>query len=35
MNSAAMLFIPVDKLDSAGYGKYLTLFQRPAPGKKP
>jgi peptide-methionine (R)-S-oxide reductase/peptide methionine sulfoxide reductase msrA/msrB len=35
MNSAAMLFIPVDKLDSAGYGKYLTLFQHPAPGKKP
>jgi peptide-methionine (R)-S-oxide reductase/peptide methionine sulfoxide reductase msrA/msrB len=35
MNSAAMLFIPVDKLDSAGYSKYLTLFQRPAPGKKP
>jgi peptide-methionine (R)-S-oxide reductase len=27
MNSAAMLFIPVDKLDSAGYGKYLTLFR--------
>jgi methionine-R-sulfoxide reductase len=26
MNSAAMLFIPVDKLDSAGYGKYLALF---------
>ena len=35
MNSAAMLFIPVDKLDSAGYGKYLALFQRPAPGRKP
>jgi peptide-methionine (R)-S-oxide reductase len=35
MNSAAMLFIPVDKLDSAGYGKYLSLFQRAAPVKKP
>jgi methionine-R-sulfoxide reductase len=35
MNSASMLFIPVDKLESAGYGKYLTLFQHPAPGKKP
>ena len=35
MNSAAMLFIPVDKLESSGYGKYVTLFQRGAPGKKP
>lgn len=35
MNSAAMLFIPVDKLDSAGYGKYLPLFQHGLAGKKP
>jgi hypothetical protein len=35
MNSAAMLFIPVDKLDSAGYGKYLSLFQHGLAGKKP
>ena len=33
MNSAAMLFIPVSKLDSAGYGKYLSLFQKPAARK--
>ena len=31
MNSAAMLFIPVDKLESAGYGKYLALFRQGAP----
>jgi methionine-R-sulfoxide reductase len=31
MNSAAMRFIPVDKLESEGYGKYLPLFQK---GKK-
>ena len=30
MNSAAMRFIPVDKLVTEGYGKYLSLF-RPAP----
>jgi len=28
MNSAAMRFIPVDKLASEGYGKYLPLFQK-------
>ncbi len=27
MNSAAMLFIPVDKLAADGYGKYLPLFK--------
>jgi methionine-R-sulfoxide reductase len=27
MNSAAMRFIPVDRLTSEGYGKYLPLFQ--------
>lgn len=28
MNSAAMRFIPVEKLESEGYGKYLPLFQQ-------
>ncbi|HKB80805.1 MAG TPA: peptide-methionine (R)-S-oxide reductase MsrB [Thermoanaerobaculia bacterium] len=28
MNSAAMRFIPVDKLEAEGYGKYLPLFQK-------
>ena len=27
MNSASMKFIPVDKLASAGYGKYVALFK--------
>ncbi len=27
MNSAAMRFVPVAKLASEGYGKYLPLFQ--------
>jgi methionine-R-sulfoxide reductase len=27
MNSAAMRFIPVDKLEAEGYGKYLPLFK--------
>ncbi len=27
MNSAAMLFIPADKLEAAGYGKYAALFK--------
>jgi methionine-R-sulfoxide reductase len=26
MNSASLRFIPVDKLDAEGYGKYLVLF---------
>ena len=30
MNSAAMRFIPVAKLDAEGYGKYLALFTRSA-----
>ena len=30
MNSAAMRFIPVDRLASEGYGKYLPLFKRQA-----
>lgn len=28
MNSAALRFIPVDKLEEEGYGEYLALFQR-------
>jgi peptide-methionine (R)-S-oxide reductase len=28
MNSAAMRFIPVDKLEAEGYGKYLGLFKK-------
>jgi hypothetical protein len=27
MNSAALRFIPVDKLEEEGYGDYLPLFQ--------
>lgn len=27
MNSAALRFIPVEKLEAEGYGKYLPLFQ--------
>jgi peptide-methionine (R)-S-oxide reductase/peptide methionine sulfoxide reductase msrA/msrB len=30
MNSAAMRFIPVNRLVAEGYGKYLPLFQRPS-----
>jgi methionine-R-sulfoxide reductase len=34
MNSAAMRFIPVDKLEAEGYGKYLPLFKpTPKPAK--
>jgi methionine-R-sulfoxide reductase len=29
MNSAAMRFIPVDRLEAEGYGQYLALFQQP------
>jgi methionine-R-sulfoxide reductase len=28
MNSAAMRFIPVEKLEEEGYGQYLALFQK-------
>ena len=28
MNSAAMRFIPVDRLEAEGYGQYLALFKR-------
>jgi methionine-R-sulfoxide reductase len=30
MNSAAMRFIPVDRLEAEGYGQYLPLFQQAA-----
>lgn len=29
MNSAALLFIPVDELEKRGYGQYLILFKQP------
>ncbi|HMF07750.1 MAG TPA: peptide-methionine (R)-S-oxide reductase, partial [Thermoanaerobaculia bacterium] len=28
INSAALRFIPADKLAAEGYGKYLPLFQK-------
>ena len=28
MNSAALRFIPVDRLEAEGYGRYLALFQK-------
>jgi peptide methionine sulfoxide reductase MsrB len=27
MNSAALRFIPVDRMEQEGYGKYLSLFE--------
>jgi methionine-R-sulfoxide reductase len=30
MNSAALRFIPVDRLEAEGYGQYLPLFQKAA-----
>jgi methionine-R-sulfoxide reductase len=33
MNSAAMRFIPVSKLQAEGYGKYLPLFTKSGPKK--
>jgi hypothetical protein len=27
MNSAALRFVPVDKLEEEGYGQYLSLFR--------
>ena len=32
MNSASLRFVPVDRLEAEGYGKYLSLFQQ---GEKP
>jgi methionine-R-sulfoxide reductase len=34
MNSASLRFIPVEKLQEAGYGQYLPLFQKNAEVKK-
>jgi hypothetical protein len=28
MNSAALRFVPVDRLEAEGYGKYLDLFKK-------
>ena len=33
MNSAAMRFIPVSRLEAEGYGQYLALFKPKAPAK--
>jgi methionine-R-sulfoxide reductase len=33
MNSAALKFIPVERLEEEGYGKYLSLFKDPAKKK--
>jgi methionine-R-sulfoxide reductase len=33
MNSAAMRFIPVSRLEAEGYGQYVALFKPKAPGK--
>jgi methionine-R-sulfoxide reductase len=32
MNSAALRFVPVDRLEAEGYGDYLHLFQSPKAG---
>jgi len=34
MNSASMRFIPVDRLEAEGYGKYLPLFKGVTPPSK-
>jgi len=28
MNSAALRFVPLDRLEAEGYGRYLPLFER-------
>jgi methionine-R-sulfoxide reductase len=35
MNSAALRFIPVDRLEQEGYGQYLPLFQSPRDAGNP
>jgi methionine-R-sulfoxide reductase len=35
MNSAALRFVPVSRLEAEGYGKYLPLFQAPATAARP
>jgi len=32
MNSASLRFVPVDRLEAEGYGRYLPLFGKPAAG---
>ena len=34
MNSAALRFVPVEKLKEEGYGEYLPLFQKSKTAKK-
>jgi methionine-R-sulfoxide reductase len=34
INSAAIRFVPVDRLEAEGYGKYLVLFETPKDGAK-
>ena len=34
INSAALRFIPVDKLEAEGYGEYRKLFETPASAPK-
>jgi len=34
VNSAALRFIPVDKLKEEGYGQYLSLFQSAQGGEQ-
>jgi peptide methionine sulfoxide reductase msrA/msrB len=33
INSAALRFVPVDRLEAEGYGRYRALFQEPGEGK--
>jgi methionine-R-sulfoxide reductase len=35
INSAALRFVPVDKLEAEGYGEYRKLFESPAGAPKP
>jgi methionine-R-sulfoxide reductase len=35
MNSAALRFVPVDKLEAEGYGRYLPLFSAPRASSSP
>jgi peptide methionine sulfoxide reductase msrA/msrB len=34
MNSASLRFVPVEKLEEEGYGRYLSLFQKPGDAPK-
>jgi len=33
INSAALRFVPADRLEAEGYGEYRKLFEKPAAGK--